>query len=116
MQGSALRCVEMNATSHLMRVPHRAQFICLSGYSMHDFARKRASSATKLSTLMRCGVCMTHSTLLVRILLSTPRREMFGKGRWQDNQPNALQKQVNLETAMALFRIAHFRKNSSNAP
>jgi len=41
---------------------------------------------------------------------------MFGKGRWQDNQPNALQKQANLEAATALFRIAHFRKNSSNAP
>jgi hypothetical protein len=41
---------------------------------------------------------------------------MFEKGRWQDNQPNGLQKQANPETAMALFRIAHFRKNSSNAP
>jgi hypothetical protein len=41
---------------------------------------------------------------------------MFEKGRWQDNQPNALQKQDNPETAMALFTIAHFRKNSSNAP
>jgi hypothetical protein len=41
---------------------------------------------------------------------------MFEKGRWQDNQPDALQKQGNPETAMALFRIAHFRNNSSNAP
>ena len=41
---------------------------------------------------------------------------MFEKNRCQDNQPSALQKQANPEWAMALFRIAHFRKKSSNAP
>ena len=51
MQCSAMRCAEINTASHLIRVPHWEQCMCLSPYSTQAVIRNRALSATKVSTL-----------------------------------------------------------------